>query len=182
MRDEVMIQSECLREMGNVELLSREGEIAIAKRIEAGREMMIGGIVDSPMTIRAILQWRDALDEGLMLLRDIIDLDATYTGPKEVGSEGAVENNILSEITLNLAPKNTEEKDGKPLPNGSSSAENEEKKKQQVEVGEDDQGENSDADEEDDERKTKRKVMKVIFLLLLWKRPFCLKSSRNLTR
>ena len=58
-----------LREMGNVELLSREGEIAIAKRIEAGREMMIGGIVDSPMTIRAILQWRDALDEGLMLLR-----------------------------------------------------------------------------------------------------------------
>ena len=68
-----------LREMGNVELLSREGEIAIAKRIEAGREMMIGGIVDSPMTIRAILQWRDALDEGLMLLRDIIDLDATYT-------------------------------------------------------------------------------------------------------
>tara|TARA_B100000749_G_scaffold85367_1_gene65010 strand:- start:1154 stop:3151 length:1998 start_codon:yes stop_codon:yes gene_type:complete len=72
-----------LREMGGVELLSREGEIAIAKRIEAGREMMIGGIVDSPMTIRALLQWRDALDEGLMLLRDIIDLDATYSGPKE---------------------------------------------------------------------------------------------------
>ena len=72
-----------LREMGSVELLSREGEIAIAKRIEAGREMMIGGIVDSPMTIRAILQWRDALDEGLMLLRDIIDLDATYSGPRE---------------------------------------------------------------------------------------------------
>ena len=72
-----------LREMGSVELLSREGEIAIAKRIEAGREMMIGGIVDSPMTIRALLQWRDALDEGLMLLRDIIDLDATYSGPKE---------------------------------------------------------------------------------------------------
>ena len=66
------------------------------------------------MTIRAILQWRDALDEGLMLLRDIIDLDATYTGPKEVGSEGAVENNILSEITLNLATKNTEENDVKP--------------------------------------------------------------------
>ena len=72
-----------LREMGSVELLSREGEIAIAKRIEAGREMMIGGIEDSPMTIRALLQWRDALDEGLMLLRDIIDLDATYSGPKE---------------------------------------------------------------------------------------------------
>jgi len=74
-----------LREMGSVELLSREGEIAIAKRIEAGRDMMIGGIVESPMTIRALLQWRDALDNGLMLLRDIIDLDATYAGPKVDG-------------------------------------------------------------------------------------------------
>jgi RNA polymerase primary sigma factor len=69
-----------LREMGSVELLSREGEIAIAKRIEAGREMMIGGICENPMTIRAIIGWRDALHEGKMLLRDIIDLDATYGG------------------------------------------------------------------------------------------------------
>jgi RNA polymerase primary sigma factor len=67
-----------LREMGSVELLSREGEIAIAKRIEAGREMMIGGICDSPLTARALLLWRDALNENKMLLRDIIDLDATY--------------------------------------------------------------------------------------------------------
>src|SRR5438132_1513477 len=67
-----------LREMGSVELLSREGEIAIAKRIEAGREMMIGGICENPMTIRAIIGWRDALNENKMLLRDIIDLDATY--------------------------------------------------------------------------------------------------------
>src|SRR5438445_9420115 len=67
-----------LREMGSVELLSREGEIAIAKRIEAGREMMIGGICENPMTIRAIIGWRDALNGGKMLLRDIIDLDATY--------------------------------------------------------------------------------------------------------
>ena len=67
-----------LREMGSVELLSREGEIAIAKRIEAGREMMIGGICENPMTMRAIIAWRDALNEGKMLLRDIIDLDATY--------------------------------------------------------------------------------------------------------
>jgi RNA polymerase primary sigma factor len=67
-----------LREMGSVELLSREGEIAIAKRIEAGREMMIGGICESPLTIRALLEWHDALIEGKMLLRDIIDLDATY--------------------------------------------------------------------------------------------------------
>ncbi len=67
-----------LREMGSVELLSREGEIAIAKRIEAGREMMIGGLCESPLTIRALLGWRDALVEGKMLLRDIVDLDATY--------------------------------------------------------------------------------------------------------
>ncbi|HUC10780.1 MAG TPA: RNA polymerase sigma factor RpoD [Stellaceae bacterium] len=67
-----------LREMGSVELLSREGEIAIAKRIEAGREMMISGICENPLTIRAIVGWRDALVEGKMLLRDIIDLDATY--------------------------------------------------------------------------------------------------------
>jgi RNA polymerase primary sigma factor len=69
-----------LREMGSVELLSREGEIAIAKRIEAGRNMMIGGICESPMTIRALLAWHDALIDGKMLLRDIIDLDATYGG------------------------------------------------------------------------------------------------------
>ncbi len=67
-----------LREMGSVELLSREGEIAIAKRIEAGREMMIGGICESPLTIRAIIEWHNALKDGKMLLRDIIDLDATY--------------------------------------------------------------------------------------------------------
>jgi RNA polymerase primary sigma factor len=69
-----------LREMGSVELLSREGEIAIAKRIEAGREMMIGGICESPLTIHAILGWHDAMSDGKMLLRDIIDLEATYGG------------------------------------------------------------------------------------------------------
>jgi len=85
-----------LREMGSVELLSREGEIAIAKRIEAGRDMMIGGICENPLTIRALIQWRDALVEGRMLLRDIIDLDATYGsnvfGPEaEALEEGAAE-------------------------------------------------------------------------------------------
>jgi RNA polymerase primary sigma factor len=67
-----------LREMGSVELLSREGEIAIAKRIEAGREKMIGAICESPLTIRAIIQWRDALQDERILLRDVIDLDATF--------------------------------------------------------------------------------------------------------
>ena len=69
-----------LREMGSVELLSREGEIAIAKRIEAGREKMIGSICESPLTIRAIIAWRDALEKEQILLRDVIDLDATHSG------------------------------------------------------------------------------------------------------
>jgi len=70
-----------LREMGSVELLSREGEIAIAKRIEAGREAMIAGLCESPITFQAIIIRRDELNEGKILLRDIIDLEATYQGP-----------------------------------------------------------------------------------------------------
>ena len=70
-----------LREMGSVELLSREGEIAIAKRIEAGREAMIAGLCESPLTFQAIIIWRDELNEAQVLLRDIIDLEATYAGP-----------------------------------------------------------------------------------------------------
>ena len=67
-----------LREMGSVELLSREGEIAIAKRIEAGREMMIGGICESPLAIRALLTWAGQVSDGAVPLRDIIDLDLTF--------------------------------------------------------------------------------------------------------
>ena len=70
-----------LREMGSVELLSREGEIAIAKRIEAGREAMIAGLCESPLTFQAIIIWRDELNDAKILLRDIIDLEATYAGP-----------------------------------------------------------------------------------------------------
>ena len=66
-----------LREMGSVELLSREGEIAIAKRIEAGRDMMINGLCESPLTFAAIITWHDQLKAGRMLLRDIVDLEAT---------------------------------------------------------------------------------------------------------
>ncbi|MBA69505.1 MAG: RNA polymerase sigma factor RpoD, partial [Rhizobiales bacterium] len=71
-----------LREMGSVELLSREGEIAIAKRIEAGRETMIAGLCESPLTFQAIIIWRDELNEGATLLREIIDLETTYSGPE----------------------------------------------------------------------------------------------------
>ena len=75
-----------LREMGSVELLSREGEIAIAKRIEAGREAMIAGLCESPLTFQAIIIWRDELNDGKVLLRDIIDLEATYAGPEGRGA------------------------------------------------------------------------------------------------
>src|SRR5262245_3638271 len=84
-----------LREMSSVELLSREGEIAIAKRIEAGREAMIAGLCESPLTFQAIIIWRDELNEGKVFLRDIIDLEATYAGPDAkampapvIGSDG----------------------------------------------------------------------------------------------
>ncbi|MDA5194981.1 RNA polymerase sigma factor RpoD [Govanella unica] len=74
-----------LREMGSVELLSREGEIAIAKRIEAGRETMIAGLCESPMTFKALIAWTEHLNLGQLLLRDIIDLDATYSADPETG-------------------------------------------------------------------------------------------------
>src|SRR6201987_3942439 len=74
-----------LREMGTVELLSREGEIAIAKRIEACREAMIAGLCESPLTFQAVIIWRDELNEGKVFLRDIIDLEATYSGPDAKG-------------------------------------------------------------------------------------------------
>jgi RNA polymerase primary sigma factor len=95
-----------LREMGSVELLSREGEIAIAKRIEAGREAMIAGLCESPLTFQAIIIWRDELVEGRVLLRDIIDLEATYAGPDGKGApaEGLGE-------SVEVAP---ESEDGEP--------------------------------------------------------------------
>src|SRR5690242_6582767 len=79
-----------LREMGTVELLSREGEIAIAKRIEAGREAMIAGLCESPLTFQAIIIWRDELNEGKIFLRDIIDLEATYAGPEAQSNPGII--------------------------------------------------------------------------------------------
>jgi RNA polymerase primary sigma factor len=102
-----------LREMGSVELLSREGEIAIAKRIEAGRELMIGGLCESPLTMRALIGWRDALNDGKMLLRDVIDLDATYgsafaeAGAEPVAAEAgapAPEAEALSEAAAEEEP------------------------------------------------------------------------------
>ncbi len=104
-----------LREMGSVELLSREGEIALAKRIEAGREMMINGICESPLTIQAILGWHEALSEGKMLLREVIDLEATYGAengglPPAALGEGTPEGGMA----MVQAEKEPEEKEGEP--------------------------------------------------------------------
>ena len=85
-----------LREMGSVDLLSREGEIAIAKRIEAGKEAMIEGLCESPLTFQAIIIWRDELNEGQVLLRDIIDLEASYEGPDAKNKKIAV-NKVTNE-------------------------------------------------------------------------------------
>src|SRR3954464_11345448 len=92
-----------LREMGSVELLSREGEIAIAKRIEAGREAMIAGLCESPLTFQAIIIWRDELNTGKVFLRDIIDLEATYAGPD-------AKNNMAMQNGQQVGP------DGQPVP------------------------------------------------------------------
>ncbi|MEL6962414.1 MAG: RNA polymerase sigma factor RpoD [Pseudomonadota bacterium] len=104
-----------LREMGSIELLSREGEIEIAKRIEAGRNTVLEALCESPLTMRAIIGWRDAIGEGKVLLRDVIDLEATYGGsPQEDGEaaeqatdadEGEEEGTVVEEDTAKPAKK-----------------------------------------------------------------------------
>ena len=93
-----------LREMGSVELLSREGEIAIAKRIEAGREAMIAGLCESPLTFQAIIIWRDELNDAKVLLRDIIDLEATYAGPDGKRVDMTAQNSELAPATAPHSP------------------------------------------------------------------------------
>ena len=118
-----------LRDMGAVELLSREGEIAIAKRIEAGREKMIGAICESPMTIRSIINWKDAIKDGTMLLRDIVDLEATYDMSDISDSK--------LEDTLKLIESGGEDKE-------------DEKKKVGAKDDEDNSNDDQQTDEEDD--------------------------------
>ncbi len=120
-----------LRDMGAVELLSREGEIAIAKRIEAGREKMIGAICESPMTIRSIINWKDSIKDGTMLLRDIVDLEATY-------DMSDISDNKL-EDTLKLIEGAAEKEDKV----------NKEEKKEANDNSQNDENQNSEDDEEE---------------------------------
>lgn len=119
-----------LREMGSVELLSREGEIAIAKRIEAGRELMIGGICESPLTIRALLHWRDQIADGVVPLRDIIDLETTYA--RINGSP--VDEKILENIEDGIKASDLEDED------------EEEEEEEDEEAAEESEDEEGDAD------------------------------------
>jgi len=112
-----------LREMGNVELLSREGEIAIAKRIEAGRDLMFRGISRNPLTLRSISKWNVELKKELITLRDVIDLEATYGS----GPDGATVNNPLATAkvasTIQSNEINEEETEKKEEPNEVSNVE-----------------------------------------------------------
>ncbi len=102
-----------LKEMGSVELLSREGEIAIAKRIEAGKTVMIGGLCENPMTLKAISKWRDELLEGTTQLRNIIDLEMMYGVDSEaiVYEDDQTSVDDLSDVTKDLENKNLDEID-----------------------------------------------------------------------
>ena len=135
-----------LREMGSVELLSREGEIAIAKRIEAGRNAMIRGLCESPLTFEAIMVWRDELQEGQVLLRDIIDLDATYGGQQaeaaedgEEGEDGEGAGDTAG--TEAKTPKSDDEDDDKSAKS----------KSDEDEDGDDEESEGSDGDDDEDD-------------------------------
>jgi len=139
-----------LREMGTVELLSREGEIAIAKRIEAGREAMIAGLCESPLTFQAIIIWRDELNEGRILLRDIIDLEATYEGPEAKNAQNPNDPNAANQAG--------EGGEGKPAEGGApAAAEGGEQPKSEGEDGKTADGEKTaegdtqDDDDDDDE-------------------------------
>ena len=137
-----------LKEMGTVELLSREGEIAIAKRIEAGKELMIGGLYENPIALNQLLQWRDNVDNGSMMLRDIIDLETTYARLNEdddIGKnllkENLLDNNgILQNNKINISN----------IDNKSDSKENL-KSKNEMSADNDNENELDEDEDEDDE-------------------------------
>ncbi|MDB0003444.1 RNA polymerase sigma factor RpoD [Alphaproteobacteria bacterium] len=139
-----------LRDMGAVELLSREGEIAIAKRIEAGREKMIGAICESPMTIRSIINWKESIKEGTMLLRDIVDLEATYD-MSDIGESKIDDTLQLIEGASDKKDKQKEQKD---------KSNDKDKEENSGEVADDDEEEGLNVSLAAMEEKLKPKVLK----------------------
>ncbi|MCC4242046.1 RNA polymerase sigma factor RpoD [Thalassospira povalilytica] len=144
-----------LREMGSVELLSREGEIAIAKRIEAGRDMMIGGICESPLTIRAIVNWHDQLQAGELLLRDVIDLETTYGGgpDAEIGAEEGEDEDVDAEADVESfdSANDDEDEDAETeTPDAIGGEETEEEEDDESEDSEGEEGGEGDDEDEDE--------------------------------
>ena len=131
-----------LREMGSVELLSREGEIAIAKRIEAGREMMIGGICESPLAIRALVTWTEQVRDGVVPLRDIIDLDLTFV---RLNGSPIEDNSAGIPSGQNLAAVNDDHKDV-----GEGDDDDETEELDDEEEGEESESQSGDRTDEDD--------------------------------
>ena len=151
-----------LREMGSVELLSREGEIAIAKRIEAGRDMMIGGICESPLTIRAIVNWHDQLQAGELLLRDVIDLETTYGGgpDAEIAAAEGDEEETDAETEVDAEadvesfdrPGDDDDEDAETeTPQGLAGDEEEEEDEEESETAEGEEGEEGSESRESDD-------------------------------
>ena len=135
-----------LREMGAVELLSREGEIAIAKRIEAGRDLMIGGLCESALTIKALTGWHAALQSGKMLLRDIIDLDATYVS--DSGEDGIPVSSLALDAALADSEKTREDVEEAPA---EENAEEEEVYEEESDGDDESESFEESEDEEDSE-------------------------------
>ena len=135
-----------LREMGSVELLSREGEISIAKRIEAGKELMIGGIYESPLAMRAFLKWRDEIDDGTMLLRDVIDLETTYARINGGANEPIISSYNNKDLKLNKIENDTND-----LSIGTKITNDNQEVKSNLEKENEDEDEDEDENENDDD-------------------------------
>ena len=135
-----------LREMGSVELLSREGEISIAKRIEAGKELMIGGIYESPLAMRAFLKWRDEIDDGTMLLRDVIDLETTYARINGGANEPIISSYNNKDLKLNKIENDTND-----LSTGTKITNDNQEVKSNLENENENEDEDEDEDENDDD-------------------------------
>ena len=134
-----------LREMGSVELLSREGEISIAKRIEAGKELMIGGIYESPLAMRAFLKWRDEIDDGTMLVRDVIDLETTYARINGGANEPIISSYNNKDLKLSKIENNTND-----LSTGTKITNDNQEVKSNLENENENVKENEDEDEDEE--------------------------------
>ena len=141
-----------LREMGSVELLSREGEISIAKRIEAGKELMIGGIYESPLAMRAFLKWRDEIDDGTMLVRDVIDLETTYARINGGANEPIISSYNNKDLKLSKIENNTNDlSTGTKITNDNQEVKSNLENENENENVKENENEDEDEDEEENE-------------------------------